>query len=49
MKKIKLAYLVILLFGSITNGSAWARGGSWHGGGILAAMGMAMKVGLPST
>jgi hypothetical protein len=33
MKKIKLGYVVILLFGLITNGSAWARGGGGHGGG----------------
>ncbi|MDD5580033.1 MAG: hypothetical protein PHY16_12230 [Methylobacter sp.] len=32
MKKIKWAYLVILLFGLIINGSALARGGGGHGG-----------------
>ncbi|GEM_PF-6597130 len=31
MKTIKLLFLIIVLFGSITSGSVWARGG--HGGG----------------
>ena len=31
MKTIKLLFLIIVLFGSITSGSIWARGG--HGGG----------------
>jgi len=31
LKTIKLLFLIIVLFGSITSGSIWARGG--HGGG----------------
>lgn len=34
MKQIKVACLVIVLIGSITSNSVWARGGGGHGGGF---------------
>ncbi len=33
MKRVATACLAIILIGSITSGSAWARGGGGHGGG----------------
>jgi hypothetical protein len=33
MKKITVACLVIVLIGSITSHTVWARGGGWYGGG----------------